>query len=123
MDLFTAIDTRASSIKLAEPGPSREHLERIMAAGARAPDHGKLAPWRFVVMEGDGRNVLADAMMQALKKRVPTCTDAQLEIERQKPLRAPTIIAVAARLTREHKVPVHEQVQAVAAAVQNMFLA
>lgn len=123
MDLLTAIDSRSSSLKLVAPGPSREHLERILSAGARAPDHGKLGPWRFVVMEGDGRNVLANAMMASLKRRVPTCTDAQLEIERQKPLRAPTIVAVAAHLTRGHKVPVGEQVQAVAAAVQNMFLA
>jgi len=123
MDLFTAIDSRSSSIKLIAPGPSRPHLERIMLAGARAPDHGKLAPWRFVVLEGEARKILANAMADMLRADKPDATEAQLTAEREKPLRAPTIIAVAARLTRGHKVPEHEQVQAVAAAVQNMFLA
>jgi len=93
-----------------------------MLAGTRAPDHGKLAPWRFVVLEGEGRNALANAMAEMLRANKPDATEAQLAAEREKPLRAPTIIAVAAHLTRGHKVPEHEQVQAVAAAVQNMFL-
>jgi nitroreductase len=123
MDLFTAINSRSSSIKLIEPGPTREHLERIMLAGARAPDHGRLAPWRFVVLEGAAREVLANASIELLLAEEPQATEAQIARERDKPMRAPTIIAVAAHLTRGHKVPEHEQVQAVAAAVQNMFLA
>ncbi len=123
MNLFTAIDTRASSIKLVAPGPSRVDLERILLAGTRAPDHGKLAPWRFVVLESVGREVLGNAMAAALQSSRSECTDAHLATEREKPMRAPTIIAVAAHLVRLHKVPEIEQLQAVAAAVQNMFLA
>jgi len=123
MDLFTAIDTRSSSIKLTEPGPTREQIERILSAAVRAPDHGKLAPWRFVVLDGAARAVLGDAMAQALMAMMPAASETQLAAERSKPFRAPTIIAVAAHLTHGHKVPDHEQIQAVAAAVQNMFLA
>lgn len=123
MDLFTAIDTRSSSLKLSAPGPTREHLERIMLAGARAPDHGKLAPWRFVVLEGAARETLANAMAESLRDKYPDANASQLAAERDKPLRAPTIIVVAAQLTRAHKVPEHEQEHAVAGAVQNMFLA
>jgi nitroreductase len=123
MDLFTAVDTRSSSIKLVAPGPSRTELERIMLAGARAPDHGKLAPWRFVVLEGESRAKLGEAMAEMLRAAQPNASDTQLAAEREKPLRAPTIIAVAAHLTRGHKVPTDEQVHATAAAVQNMFLA
>lgn len=122
MDLLTAIDTRSSSIKLIEPGPTREHLERILLSGTRAPDHGKLAPWRFVVLAGDARAALANAMADMLRAENPSATDAQLAAERGKPLRAPVIVAVAAHVARDHKVPEHEQVHAVAAAVQNMFL-
>jgi len=122
MDLLTAIDTRSSSIKLVEPGPTRDQLERIMLSGTRAPDHGKLAPWRFVVLEGASREVLADAMAEMLRSDKPDSSDARLQAERGKPLRAPVIIAIATQLTRNHKVPEHEQVHAVAAAVQNMFL-
>jgi nitroreductase len=62
-------------------------------------------------------------MAEALRVGRPECTEAHLATEREKPMRAPTIIAVAAHLVRLHKVPELEQVQAVAAAVQNMFLA
>jgi nitroreductase len=123
MNLFTAIDSRSSSLKLTAPGPSHADLERILLAGSRAPDHGKLAPWRFVVLEEEARKLLGDAMAQTLKIERPEATDANLAGERDKPMRAPTIIAVAAKLVRMHKVPEHEQVHAVAAAVQNMFLA
>jgi nitroreductase len=123
MNIFTAIDTRSSSIKLVEPGPSREHLERIMLAGTRAPDHGKLAPWRFVVLEGAARAVLGNAMAETLRATRSESTEASLATERDKPMRAPTIIAVAAHLVRLHKVPEQEQVHAAVAAAQNMFLA
>jgi nitroreductase len=122
MLLHTAIETRASSIKLIAPAPSREHLERILSAASRAPDHGKLAPWRFVVLTGDARVALGNAMAESLLATHPTASETLLNAEREKPLRAPAIIAVAAHLTRGHKVPEHEQVHAVAAAVQNMLL-
>lgn len=123
MDIFTAIDTRVSAIKLGETAPSREHLLRIMAAGARAPDHGKLAPWQFVVIEGAARATLSEAMAAALLAREPASSADQLQRERDKALRAPCIIAIAAKTKRPHKVPEIEQVLAVGAAVQNMFLA
>jgi nitroreductase len=123
MDLFTAIDTRASALKLTDPGPSETHLQRILSAAVRAPDHGKLAPWRFVVLAGDTRLLLGQAMAELLRAERPDCSAAQLSAERDKPLRAPVVVAVAAQTLPGHKVPVHEQVHAVAAAVQNMLLA
>lgn len=123
MDLFTAIDTRVSAITLQEPAPSREHVMRIIEAGAHAPDHGKLAPWRFVVIEGEARAVLGQALGAALLTRDPAATIDQQKRERDKVLRAPCIIAVAARVYKTNKVPDIEQVLAVGAAAQNMFLA
>lgn len=122
MDLFEAIATRASAIKLADPGPSREQLQRIIEAGARAPDHGRLAPWRFVVIEGAARDRLGNAMAESLRARDAAADEAQLQREREKVTRAPVIIAVAAHTKPGHKVPESEQVLAVAAAVENMFL-
>ncbi len=75
MDLFTAIDTRVSAITLQEPAPSREHILRIIEAGAHAPDHGKLAPWRFVVIEGAARATLGQALIAALLSKEPRCHD------------------------------------------------
>jgi nitroreductase len=122
MDLFTAIDTRASALKLTAPGPTREHLEQIMRACVRAPDHGRLRPWRFVVLEGAAREKLGDAMARVSLAKFPQSTTEQLDGERRKALRAPTIIVVAARVT-EGKIPQVEQLGAVAAGVENMMLA
>jgi nitroreductase len=122
MDLLTAIDTRSSAVRLADPPPSKSDLERILHSGVRGPDHGRLAPARFVVLQTQGLERLGDAMAQAFKRKTPGATPEQLEAERKKAFRAPVVIVVAARLKREHKVPVVEQMSAVSAGVQNMFL-
>jgi len=122
MDLFDCIHSRVSALKLGEPGPTPEHLEQILQAGMRAPDHGRLRPWRFVVLEGTDRMKLGDAMAEMLYAKAPQCTPAQLDAERNKPMRAPTIVVVAARIAKV-KIPEIEQIASVAAGVQNMFLA
>jgi nitroreductase len=111
MDLLTGIETRASAVKLSAPGPTREQIEQILRAGLRAPDHGRLRPWRFVVLEGDARKKLGDAMAELLRAKAPQATLEQLDAERSKVMRAPTIVVAV------------EQVAAVSAGVQNMFLA
>jgi nitroreductase len=62
MDALTAIGTRISASKLGPPGPSPEELGIILKMGMRAPDHGRLSPWRFVVIEGDARAKFGEAM-------------------------------------------------------------
>ena len=121
--MLTAIETRSSATKLAAPGPDREQLLRILNAGTRAPDHGRLAPWRFIVLEGDARRTLGDAMAEALRARLRDVTPEALDGERRKAERAPVLVVVAASPTPHIKVPESEQVLAVAAAVQNMLLA
>jgi nitroreductase len=121
VDLLTAIESRASALKLIEPGPTRAHLEQIMRAGVRAPDHGRLRPWRFVVLEGAAREKLGDAMARLSLVKFPQSTPEQLDGARRKVLRAPTIVVVAARIT-QGKIPEVEQVAAVAAGVENMVL-
>ncbi|HKU13170.1 MAG TPA: nitroreductase [Steroidobacteraceae bacterium] len=122
MDLLAAIDSRASALKLSEPGPSREHLELIMRAGARAPDHGRLRPWRFVVLEGAARDKLGAELARLSLAKFPQSTPEQLDGERRKVLRAPTIVVAAAHVT-PGKIPEVEQIAAVAAGVENMVLA
>ena len=121
VDLLNAIDSCASALKLTEPGPTRQHLEQIMRAGVRAPDHGRLHPWRFVVLEGPARDKLGAAMARLSLGKFPQSTPEQLESERRKVLRAPTIVVVAARIT-PGKIPEVEQIAAVAAGVENMVL-
>lgn len=122
MELLSGIETRTSALKLSAPGPTREHIEQIIRAGARAPDHGRLRPWRFAVLEGAARERLGDAMARMQREKFPQSTPEQLAAERAKVMRAPTIIVVGAKITKG-KIPPIEQLGAVAAAVQNMFLA
>lgn len=123
MDLLQGIETRTSALKLSAPAPTREHLEQIIRAGTRAPDHGRLRPWRFVVLESEAsRRQLGDAFADILRARIPDATPEQLDKERAKPMRAPCIIVIAARIAKG-KIPELEQIVAVGAAVQNMFLA
>lgn len=123
MDLLQGIESRTSALKLSEPAPTREHIETIIRAGTRAPDHGRLRPWRFVVLQSaESRRQFGDALADMLRAKMPDATPEQLDAERAKPMRAPAIVVVAAKVMKG-KIPEIEQVVAVGAAVQNMFLA
>jgi nitroreductase len=121
-EAIDAILSRASAVTLKEPGPSADDLRLIIKAGTRAPDHGKLQPWGFVVIEGEARNRLGAVAAEQMRKRRPDASEIELQREAAKPLRTPTIVAVAAKVV-EGKIPVIEQITATAAAVQNMILA
>jgi nitroreductase len=124
MELFEAIQTRSSAGRLSEPGPDPQQLERILAAAARAPDHGRLKPWRLIVLDRAGRERLAEAVVAARARRLPEPTPEQLALEREKLWRSPTLVVVGCAVQRDHpKVPEVEQLLAVGAAAQNLFLA
>jgi nitroreductase len=122
MDLIQAIDSRSSSGRLGEPGPTREHRESILHAADRAPDHGRLKPWRLIVLEGRDREPFAAAAAQAKRRRTPALSDAQVDADRDKILRSPTLIVAGCSVRAHPKVPEIEQIVAVGAAVENLFL-
>jgi nitroreductase len=126
MEALEAVLTRQSVAPtfLGEPGPDDAALERILAAGACAPDHGKLRPWRFIVIRGPARERLGEVFVEALARRQPDAPAAAIEQERARPLRAPLLIAVAAKIASQHqKIPEIEQILSTAAAAQNILLA
>lgn len=110
-------------LDLAEPGPSAQELETILTIGARVPDHGKLAPWRFIVFEGEGRARAGAALAQALAEADPEASERRQEEERGRFLRAPLVIAVVSRAATHVKIPEWEQVLSAAASAQNMVIA
>jgi nitroreductase len=122
MDVLSALEARRSAKKLAEPAPTRAQMEQILRAGANAPDHGRLRPWRFVVVSGTALEALGELMAETFREKVPNANSEQLAKERAKVLRAPIIIAAATKVTR-NKIPEVEQVLSTGAAVENMFLA
>jgi nitroreductase len=126
MEALEAVITRCSVAPafLAEPAPDDAALARILAAGASAPDHGRLRPWRFIVVRGEARARLGTVFAEALRRRDPAAPEAALEQARGGPLRAPLVIAVAATVDPRHaKIPEVEQILSAGAAVQNMLLA
>jgi nitroreductase len=124
MDLFAAIQTRASAARLADPGPTPQHLGMLLEAAGRAPDHGRLKPWRLIVLEGALREAFTAAAVEAKRARLPAMTAEQLAAEREKLNRSPAIVVVGCAVNREQsKVPEIEQVLAAGAAAQNLFLA
>jgi nitroreductase len=123
MDAIDALTTRRSPAQFAEPAPDDETLAEILRAAIRAPDHGKLRPWRFIVLRGDARKRFGDVMVEAMKRREPDVPANMLEREREKPLRAPLIVVLAAAIKEGHKIPVVEQLLAAGAAAQNIMLA
>lgn len=124
MELLTAIDTRSSAGRLTAPGPTPEHLARILDAAGHAPDHGRLRPWRFIVLDAERREIFSFAAAAAKRARLPAMTEEQFAAEREKLIRSPTIVVVGCAVRRDQtKIPEIEQVVATAAAAQNLFLA
>ena len=123
MDAIELLTTRRSPPKLVEPAPDEAQLEAMFGAAIRAPDHGRLRPWRFIEVRGPAREKLGRVLADALKARAPDVPADVLQREAQKPMRAPLIVVVAASLMEGHKIPVVEQLLAAGAATQNIILA
>lgn len=122
MTVAEAILARSSTKKFGERSPTRRDIEALLLAAVRAPDHGLIAPWRFIVLSQEARAILGDAMKAALLERMPEADAEAQERERSKAFRSPVLIVVAAKLSAHPKVPEVEQLVAVGAAVQNLWL-
>lgn len=123
LDAIEALTTRASPAGLVAPAPDAQALDRMFRAAVRAPDHGRLRPWRFIVVAGAARETLGNVLADALRGREPAVADAALAKERAKPLRAPLVVVVAAKIREHRGVPPVEQIVAAGAAAQNMLVA
>jgi nitroreductase len=104
-------------------GPNEAELSGMLEAAQRAPDHRRLKPWRFVIVEGEARQKFGELLAASLRRREPAASEQTLEVERMKAFRAPVIVVVAAEVQHHPKIPEIEQVLAAAAAAQNILLA
>lgn len=94
---------------LKEPGPDASELEQILTIGTRVPDHGKITPWRLVVIEEDDRARAGAALADIAARNTPGLDEASLQIERQRFLPAPLTIGVISSPQQHPKVPEFEQ--------------
>src|SRR6195952_294153 len=123
MDALELMLSRESAMKLEAPGPSADDLDQIFASAVRAPDHGRLRPWQFVVINEDRRDAFGSVMVASLRRRNLSVSDAEAQRERDKAFRSPVIVVVAAKVQRGHKIPEIEQIASASAAAQTIMLA
>ena len=120
-EALRVIQGRVSITKLIEPAPNAAELLEVFKAAARAPDHGKLKPWRFLIIEGKGLELLSRIFLAALAKSNPDISPAVVEKTRNMPFRAPMVIVSIAKCQENSKVPKLEQIIACGAATQNLL--
>lgn len=105
------------------PGPTEQELQRMLAIAARTPDHGKLTPWRFVVVGADQRDQLAALLQQALAEEDPAASRAHQAKEEEFARQAPALVVLVSSTVENHKIPVWEQQLSCGAAGMNLLLA
>ncbi|HXR65438.1 MAG TPA: nitroreductase [Ktedonobacteraceae bacterium] len=127
MSIIETIAQRRSIGKMTAERPTRKQIEQILEAGTHAPNHHNAQPWRFFVLAGDARAQVGAIMAESLLARARDLTgekgQAALNKERNKLLRAPVVIVAAAEYPQQSNVVEIENVEAVAAATENMLLA
>jgi len=101
-------------------GPTEAELDTILTVGARVPDHGKLAPWRFIVFQGDARVRAGDVIAQVFAKRNPDAAADDIARARNSLTEAPLVIAVVSSPKAHPKVPAWEQQLSAAASAFNI---
>ncbi len=112
---------RRSAGVLEDPAPFGPDLDLILDLGLRAADHGRLRPWRFVLIRGEARAAFADRLVAAARRRDPAAPQALLDRYRAWPLRTPLLIGVGAAIRANHAIPESEQLLSAGAAAMNML--
>jgi nitroreductase len=106
---------------LKDPGPTPAELEQILTIGTRVPDHGKLTPWRLIVIEGDARLRAGEKLAEIAKRNNPALDEASLDNERRQFLPAPVTIGVIFSHKPLSKAPELEQLLSAGAVCFNLM--
>ncbi|NNM73272.1 nitroreductase family protein [Enterovirga aerilata] len=105
------------------PGPDEAELEALLTIAARVPDHGKLAPWRFIVIAGEARHRIGEAIAAAFQADEPGADPERVATERNRLARAPLVVAVVSAARPHVKIPEWEQVLSAGAVCMNLVVA
>lgn len=127
VEALEAIAGRQSLIKFLPDRPSADAIQTLLGAAVRAPNHHRNEPWRFIVLAGTARERLGDAFAVCARAHskldAGATLDAVVAAERAKALRSPVIVVVACVRNEHPKAMAIEDVEATAAAVENLLLA
>lgn len=106
---------------LIAPGPSPEQLREMIAIAARTPDHGKLAPWRFVIVPDAQREALATLIADAYRAEKPEAGRLEIEAMLQFARQAPALVVALSAPRKERPIPLWEQELSAGAATMNLL--
>lgn len=123
--LIDYLATRRSvpAFQMCEPGPSTAELEQILTLAVRVPDHGKIAPWRFVVYRGAERDRIGEALLAMALEKNPELSEEMIGVERARFTRAPVVIGVISTAGPHVKIPEWEQLMSAGAVCLNLLMA
>jgi len=121
--LLTYLHSRRSGRprEMVAPGPSDAQIREILSIASRTPDHGKLAPWRFILVGTEQRDELAKLLAQALPESDPDATPAHFQKALDFAHQAPCLIVMVSSPTFDHKIPLWEQLLSAGAAGMNLL--
>jgi nitroreductase len=108
---------------LGEPGPTATELDTLLTIAARVPDHGRLVPWRFVILEGEARHRIGNAIAAAFQADNPGCGEDRIAVEQGRLAHAPVVIAVVSRAAPHVKIPEWEQLLSTGAVAMSLVIA
>ncbi|WP_210484517.1 nitroreductase family protein [Microvirga antarctica] len=106
---------------LGEPGPDKDAVESLLTVAARVPDHGRLVPWRFIVIAGEARHRVGDQLAAAFLADNPQAEPDKVETERKRFAQAPLVIAVVSSPKNSPKIPEWEQILSAGAVCMNLL--
>ncbi|WP_262031102.1 nitroreductase [Microvirga sp. Mcv34] len=107
---------------LGEPGPTEQDIETLLKVASRVPDHGKLVPWRFILIQGEARGRLGEVLATAYQADYPSAGPEQVAAERERFSNAPLVVAVVSRVVPHAKIPDWEQVLSAGAVCMNLLV-
>lgn len=107
--------------EMVAPGPTEKQLDTMIGIAARVPDHGKITPWRFVIIGRDQREELALLFRQALAASDPCATPAHHQKADDFARYGEALIVLISAPLENHKIPVWEQELSCGAVAMNLL--
>jgi nitroreductase len=125
IDALELLKTRKSipTQFLGEPAPRDSELAEMLAIASRVPDHGKLAPWRFIIFRGEARSQAGEAIAGLYVDKNPGSEAKRIEEERKRLTQAPLVVAVVSKAAPHPKIPEFEQLLSAGNAAMSLVLA
>lgn len=120
---YLAVRRSTPAFQMTEPGPGKAEIEEILRLGSRVPDHGKIAPWRFIVYRGEERIAIGKELLKLALETNPALSAEMTQVEQTRFTRAPVVIAVVSTAAPHFKIPEWEQIMSAGALCLNLSMA